>query len=337
MESQSILQKLDAHLEALFADWNIYTTLICGVLLLYLIYPLFFYKEPDVHPFLLARQASTSYVRQPGESAVYRSLETPQSYPLRSGLNVKEPGAPRWTSGQDGDLQDIWKQALKGFSDSDDGKMGIRGRIISVLGKEEMVHHDFDSMTKDMIAIGQHLKTHGAQRTAIYLPNSAELLLLFSVESANNWRKSGADTSIATVIYGITPILLPYDTNTEEIVNMFKESRADCVVAAAGSLPLESLLQHYSNVRQVIWVAEPSSRHMDWNEVPEGVGGKAEIGVWHEIVGENRDAASTELPQRDSQQPPPHVAIISKVTKADAFKAVEYSQKVRFLRLFASR
>jgi hypothetical protein len=34
-------------------------------------------QDPDTHPLLLARQALASYVRQPGESAVFRSPETP--------------------------------------------------------------------------------------------------------------------------------------------------------------------------------------------------------------------------------------------------------------------
>ena len=175
-DSKSILHQLDGQLEALFADWSIYTTLICGVLVLYLTYPLFFYKEPDIHPFLIARQASASYVRQPGESAVYRSLETPQGYPLRSGLNVKDPGAPKWASGRDGDLRDIWRKALKGVVDSEGNSTGERGKIISVLGREEIIDHDLETLTKDLIAIGQHLKSHGGRRAAIYLPNSTELL-----------------------------------------------------------------------------------------------------------------------------------------------------------------
>ena len=175
-DSTSIFQRLDGQLEALFADWSIYTTLICGVLFLSLTYPLFFYKEPDIHPFLLARQASASYVRQPGESAVYRSLETPHGYPLRSGLNVKDPGAPKWSSGRDGDLRDIWRQALKGVVDPEGNSTGARGKVISVLGREEVIDRDFETLTKDLVALGQHLKNHGAQRAAIYLPNSAELL-----------------------------------------------------------------------------------------------------------------------------------------------------------------
>jgi len=175
--SGSIVQQLDTQLEALFAGWNLYTTLICGVLLLFVAYPLFFSREPDLHPFLLARQSSPSHVRQPGESATYRSLDTPHGYPLRKGLNVKDPGAPKWTSGRDGNLRDIWQQAAKGLDASDGSKPGDTGSILTVLGKEELIRHDWDKLTKDLHAVGHQLRNHGGKRVAIYLPNSVEMVV----------------------------------------------------------------------------------------------------------------------------------------------------------------
>jgi len=175
--SLSILQRFDAQLEALFGDWNLYTTLICGVLVLFVAYPLFYSREPDLHPFFLARQSSPSYVRQPGESATYRSLDTPHGYPLRSGLNVKDPGAPKWTSGRDGNLKDIWQQAAKGPIPPDGSKAGETGKLFTVLGTEELITHDWDRLTKDLHAVGHHLRNHGGKRVAIYLPNSVEMVV----------------------------------------------------------------------------------------------------------------------------------------------------------------
>ena len=128
---------------------------------------------------LLARQATASQVRQPGESAVFRSIETPQSYPLKSGLNVKDPGAPRWQSGKDGDLRDVWKRALSGPVDHDGKPTGGPGKVSSVLGKEQVVEHSFEKLTAEIIAVGQHIKNHGGSRMALYLPNSVELLVAF--------------------------------------------------------------------------------------------------------------------------------------------------------------
>lgn len=175
--SGSILEQLDGQLEALFAGWNLYTTLICGVLVLFIAYPLFYSREPDSHPFFLARQSSPSYVRQPGESATYRSLDTPHGYPLRSGLNVKDPEAPKWTSGRDGDLRDIWQQAANDSVTSDGSKPGVTGIVLSVLGKEELIKHDWDKLTNDLHAVGHHLRSHGGKRVAIYLPNSVEMVV----------------------------------------------------------------------------------------------------------------------------------------------------------------
>ena len=169
--NDTLIHRLDSQIDQLLAGWNIYTTILTIVFLTYLCYPLIFPFEPDIHPFILARQSVPSYVRQPGESAVYRSIETPHGYPLRTGLNIKDADAPKWTSGRDGDLRDIWQQALKG--DEQDRK---RGKITSVTGKE-VEEHDLDTLTRDINIIGKHIQSHGIHRVAIFLPNSVELLV----------------------------------------------------------------------------------------------------------------------------------------------------------------
>lgn len=173
----TIVQQLDAQLEQLFAGWNIYTTLLCIGLVSYLVYPIFFTPDPDTHPFLLARQSSPSFVRQPGESAVYRSQETPHGYPLKSGLNVKESGAPRWAVGKDGDLRDVWRKAVQGPTDEDGKTSGEPAKILTVLGKEEVVEHKLGDISKEINAVGEYLTQHAANRVALYLPNSMELLV----------------------------------------------------------------------------------------------------------------------------------------------------------------
>ena len=191
--SPSILQQLDSQLDTLFADWNIYTTLICLLLGAYLIYPLFLYTEPDTHPMLLARQSSNSYVRQPGESAIYRSLETPHGYPLKSGLNVKDPGAPKWTAGRDGDLKDIWAQVLKGPVDPEGNSTGAPGKIVAVLGQEEVIEHQALEITKDINSLGQYLRSHEAHRVAVYLPNSVAFIVSFF--GTTSWTRSNRVTN----------------------------------------------------------------------------------------------------------------------------------------------
>ncbi len=176
-DSTPLLQQIDSQLEQILAGWNIYTTIICLIFGIYLIYPLFYYADPDIHPLLLARQSAASPVRQPGESSTFRSLETPYTYPLKTGLNVKDPGAPKWTSGKDGDLRDVWKRAASGPVDSDGKPTGEPGKVLTVLGKEEIVEHSFSKLSGEINAIGQHVKVHGEGRVAIYLPNSVELVV----------------------------------------------------------------------------------------------------------------------------------------------------------------
>ena len=172
--NSSLLQRLDAQLDQFVAGWDIYTVVLGVILVTYLIYPLFFAQDPDTHPLLLARQATASYIRQPGESPVYRALDSPHGSPLRSGLNVKDPEAPKWASGLDGDLRDVWKQALKGRAEGDAEPL----RIISVMG-QQTTEHKLKDLMRDIHVIGGFFDGNGIKRVAIYLPNSIELLVAF--------------------------------------------------------------------------------------------------------------------------------------------------------------
>ena len=128
---------------------------------------------------------------------------------------------------------------------------------------------------------------------------------------------------------------MPFDNTVEIVAEIFKETNVDCMVAAAGSLPLERLLHIYPGLKHVIWVAEPSSRHMEWNEVPEGVGGKAEINVWHEVVEEKRNSASTEIPSSVPEAVLPKVATIS--VSSGHREIVEFTQAVSQVTLYVKK
>ena len=109
---------------------------------------------------------------------MYRALETPHGYPLRTGLNVKDPGQPKWTAGRDGDLRDVWRRACSGQPGADDDKStGQVGLVKTVLGKEEVLEHTFEQLSKEINALGKYVKSHGSTRVAIYLSNSVELLV----------------------------------------------------------------------------------------------------------------------------------------------------------------
>jgi len=171
-----VLEQLDAQLESLLKDWGVLTTLIALLLAAFLIYPTLTAREADTHPFLLHRQTNVSAVRQPGESAVYRSQNTLHGSPLISGLNVKAPGASKWSGGKNGDLRDVWHRA-SGQIGEDGNPMAIVGRIFTVQGVGEHIEYNFLELSKQINRLGSYVRQRGATTVAIYLPNSIETLI----------------------------------------------------------------------------------------------------------------------------------------------------------------
>ncbi len=135
--------------------------------------------------------------------------------------------------------------------------------------------------------------------------------------------------SIAAVFYGLTPILVPQDQSLDNLAGILTESKADILVAGAGAVPLNELLSKYPSLKQVIWVVERTSRHMDWNEVPEGEGGKADIAVWHDIIDE-KGPFSGELPKETPGNTLPNIVMVVEdaMSAFDSYDIVQFSQKV---------
>lgn len=69
---------------------------------------------------------------------------------------------------------------------------------------------------------------------------------------------------------------------------------------------------------------------MDWNEVPEGVGGIPEINVWHDIIEEK--ASTSDLPSETPGGVPSNIITIHKRSKSEKeeLEIVEFTQRVRF-------
>lgn len=171
----SLIARLDAMLTSLLADWNIYSTVFAGAVVVFMLYSMLSSKDQDIHPFLLARQSTAAPVRQQGQSATYRGLETPHGFPLRHGLNVRDPGAPKWTGGRRGDLRDIWRTAVRGSVEENGSAAGKHGKIYTVLGKNT-VEHSLDQVTQEINIIGQRLQKSGTKTVAVCLADSIELL-----------------------------------------------------------------------------------------------------------------------------------------------------------------
>lgn len=80
-------------------------------------------------------------------------------------------------------------------------------------------------------------------------------------------------------------------------------------------------------LNSVIWVANHGSRHMDWNEVPEGIGGEVEVAVWHELVQDKKSSIGSDIPLSEPKsQAPPLVSLWT--TSADSGELVEYNSSV---------
>lgn len=202
----NFIEFLDAKLSEALQSWNMYTTLLTVAIASYLIYTIVTAQDPDAHPMILHRQSTASMIRQPGESAIYRSLDTPHGFPLRTGLNVKSPGAPAWASGKDGDLRDIWRR-VTGELPPEPSAIGLgdqsspettQPKVITVMGRQEVIEHPISGITKEITVIGEHIKKIGGRRVALYLPNSIEFL---------------------TAVFGWSPYMTPIKSMLTRIVS----------------------------------------------------------------------------------------------------------------------
>ena len=88
---------------------------------------------------------------------------------------------------------------------------------------------------------------------------------------------------------------MPHNLDTGLLIAHLSEVKADFLIAEAGAVEVEAVVAACSSLRHIIWVAKEGSRHMDWNVVPEGTGGKVEVVVWHELIDERRTLSSSEV------------------------------------------
>ncbi|OBT67465.1 hypothetical protein VE03_03062 [Pseudogymnoascus sp. 23342-1-I1] len=278
----NMLLATDELVTRIFSDWDIYSTGLLGGLIIFITVLTVWGRDPDTHPMLLSRQAQPSPVRNPGESSVYRSHSSPHGMELNTGLNVKDPGQNKWSRGRNGDLRDVWRKAVRGRTDPEGKPTGEKGRIITIVGTEQTIDHDLDEVSRQINIIGQYLKHHGGSRVAIYLPNSIELLAAL----------------FACTFYDLTPILLPYDQPAHVVVDMLKLSEADTLVTAVGNLPFDAVTKDYAGLKNLIWVVDEGSKHLDWDEIPTGSGGAINVSTWQEVV-EEQSSVSSELPPLD--------------------------------------
>ena len=148
-----------------------------------------------------------------------------------------------------------------------------------------------EDITKQINALGKYVEAQGSIKVAIYLPNSIELLVAL----------------LACSFYpNLTAVLIPFDVPESQLISMLKRSAVDTVVTATGSFPLDSVVKAHSSLRHLIWVVDEGSRHMDWNDVPAGMGSSVNVTTWQDLLNE-APVAAAELPSGDADNAPQDV------------------------------
>jgi hypothetical protein len=133
----------------------------------------------------------------------------------------------------------------------------------------------------------------------------------------------------ACSFYGLTPILMPFNQDHDVACKLLEQTQAQCVVATAGSLPLAGLTENVSSLRQVVWIADSASKHMDWQGAPESeTRGKLDVSVWDNLVTE-ASSTSSELPKNDEGVVPGNLIFLWQKSPDSFAEVVEFTQKVR--------
>ena len=191
--------------------------------------------------------------------------------------------------------------------------------IFRILGEEEeekeeeklIYHVPLDNITRQINLIGRHIADQGGIRVAVYLPNSVELLAtLFACSFYSN----------------LTTVLIPFDVSNDQLISMLRRSAADTVITAPGAFPLDAVVRAYPSLRQLIWVVDEGNNHMDWNEVPEGMGGSVNVATWQDIVRDAPAAAGAELPELDRENTPQDVVTFWQGKPGQVEEMVRFSQ-----------
>jgi hypothetical protein len=134
----------------------------------------------------------------------------------------------------------------------------------------------------------------------------------------------GINNAIAGSFYGFSTILLPYGLSQDKLNSLLSRTSADHVIAEAGTLDLDSMQAANKGLKNIIWVTQPGSQHMDWSEdAPSGF----TINSWQGLVENNQRSTNSEvLPlDKDSKVPPTSIFY---ATPAGAYDLVKYTSEV---------
>lgn len=116
-------------------------------------------------------------------------------------------------------------------------------------------------------------------------------------------------TLFACAFYNLTAVLIPFDQSDDAVISMLRRAAVDTVVALPGSFPFDNVVKSYPSLRQVLWVVDEGNMHMDWNEVPKGMGGSVNVATWQDIIQDSPVDAGKELPPVEGQMEPRDITV----------------------------
>lgn len=121
-------------------------------------------------------------------------------------------------------------------------------------------------------------------------------------------------------------MLIPFDVSNDELISMLRRSAVDTVVTAPGAFPFDAVVKAYPSLRQLIWVVDEGSSHMDWNEVPEGMGGSVNVATWQDIINDAPASVGSELPTTELEYNPQDVVTFWQSKPGQLEEMVRFTQ-----------
>ncbi|RMD42005.1 hypothetical protein DV735_g3084, partial [Chaetothyriales sp. CBS 134920] len=294
---------LDLIVHDFFSTWSATSTVLVVTLATLLIYQVLGTKEPDVHPFILARQSSASLIRHPGKTATLRALEIPLGYPLKSGLGIRDENAPKWSPGRKGDLRDILRQAARG------PEVQAAGKLLTVLGQDGVEETEISQLVEQVNALGWWLKKEGVERCAVYLSNRVELLVLV----------------FAAAFYHFSVVLIPAGLSEQELDDLLGRAKADALVAEAGTFSATGAFEASPSLKTVLLVAKGAGEHMSFDEPAPDLPAGKQVVMWRtatDLAKAQGQSTRDVLPVDKETTPQP---LLTFVPDGNGYELVEFT------------
>jgi hypothetical protein len=122
-------------------------------------------------------------------------------------------------------------------------------------------------------------------------------------------------------------VIVPHNLSPEALSSYLQKSQAPILIAEAGAVDLTVVTKSNKQLNHVIWVAQQGSRHLDWSEVPAGIGGDIEVSVWHELVKDKKHTVGAQVPPLDPKSETPSITSVWS-SSSGAGELVDYTPQV---------